>query len=282
MELFKISYSKKPDELRAIPVEPGNYIVSGATGKIGSDICKYLASNPELTVYAGTKNISRFIASELTKYPNIKPLLLGNSELIRSDHFFTPNLEVKGVIHCEGSYGELGELATIDLNQWIENVSVYLKRAISLINWMASGNQTSQISSIFLGGGGASEAYVGLSNYSVMKTALVRLVETAAQEIAVDKLSLNVLGPGPTNSQMVDQVIESEKVIDQRILEASISLRSSNRGVSERVFGAIDFLFSEDGRKISGRFLSAEWDEINKLRIKDSNSYKLRRVIPSE
>jgi 2-hydroxycyclohexanecarboxyl-CoA dehydrogenase len=282
MELFKISYPKRPDELRAIPVEPGNYIVTGATGKIGSNICKYLASNPELTVFAGTKSSARFVASELSHYSNIRPLLLGDNELIRGDQFFSPKMEVKGVIHCEGSYGELGELATIDLNQWIENVSVYLKRAISLINWMASGNQTSQISSIFLGGGGASEAYVGLSNYSVMKTALVRLVETAAQEISIDKLSLNVLGPGPTNSQMVDQVIGSDKVIDQRILDASSSLYSTNKGVSERVFGAIDFLFSEEGRTISGRFLSAEWDEINKLLIKDSNSYKLRRVIPNE
>lgn len=282
MDLFKISYSKRPDELHAIPVEPGNYIVTGANGKIGSDICKYLASNPELTIYAGTKSTARFAASELSQYSNIKPLLLGDNELIRSDQFFTPVLEVKGVIHCEGSYGELGELATIDLNQWIENLSIYLKRVISLINWMSSGTQTTQISSIFLGGGGASEAYVGLSNYSVMKTALVRLVETAAQEISVDKLALNVLGPGPTNSQMVDQVIGSNRVIDQRIVDASISLYSTNKGLSERVFGAVDFLFSEEGRKISGRFLSAEWDEINKLLIKDHNSYKLRRVIPNE
>jgi 2-hydroxycyclohexanecarboxyl-CoA dehydrogenase len=280
MELFKISYSNRPTQLRAIPLETGNYIVTGATGKIGSAICKYLASNAESTVYAGTKSLIRFSSSELSQYSNVKPLLLGEYELVRADKFFTPELEVKGVIHCEGSYGELGELATIDLDLWIENLSIYLKRAISMINWVASGSQISQVSSIFLGGGGASEAYVGLSNYSVMKSSLVRLIETAAQEISLDKLSLNVLGPGPTNSQMVDQVIGSDKVIDQRIVDTSISLHSSSKGVSERVFGAIDFLFSEEGRKLSGLFLSAEWDDFNMLRVMENNSYKLRRVIP--
>lgn len=282
MELFKISYPKRPEKSYTTPVKVGNYVVTGATGRIGSDICKHLASNSESTVYAGTKSASRFATSELSQYSNIKPLLLGDQELIRTANLFTPSIEIAGVIHCEGSYGELGELATIDLDRWIENLSIHLKRAISMINWMASGNQRSHISSVFLGGGGASEAYVGLSNYSVMKTALVRLVETAALEIPIDKLSLNVLGPGPTNSKMVDQVLGTDKVIDKRILDASISLDASKKGVSERVFGAIDFLFSEAGRKISGRFLSAEWDEINKLLIKDSNSYKLRRVIPNE
>lgn len=280
MDHFKISYSDRPPILPPIPLETGNYIVTGAIGKIGSEICKYLASDTESTVYAGTKNLSRFSSSELSQFSNVKPLLLGEYELIRADKFFTPELEVKGVVHCEGSYGELGELSTIDLDLWIENLSIYLKRTISLINWMASGSQISQVSSIFLGGGGASEAYVGLSNYSVMKSSLVRLIETAAQEISVDKISLNVLGPGPTNSQMVDQVIGSDKVIDKRIVDASFSLHSSNKGVSDRVFGAINFLFSERGRKLSGLFLSAEWDNFNQLRVKENNSYKLRRVIP--
>jgi 2-hydroxycyclohexanecarboxyl-CoA dehydrogenase len=277
---FKISYSNRPASLHAIPLETGNYIVTGALGRIGSDICKYLASDTESTVYAGTKSLSRFSSSELSQYSNVKPLLLGEYELIRADKFFTPELEVKGVVHCEGSYGELGELTTIDLDLWIENLSIYLKRAISMIKWMASGSQVSQVSSVFLGGGGASEAYVGLSNYSVMKTSLVRLIETAAQEISLDRVSLNVLGPGPTNSQMVNQVIGSDKVIDKRIMDASISLHTSNKGVSERVFGAIDFLFSEEGRKLSGLFLSAEWDDFNRLRVKENNSYKLRRIIP--
>jgi NAD(P)-dependent dehydrogenase (short-subunit alcohol dehydrogenase family) len=282
MELFKISYSERPETLVAVPIEAGNYIVTGATGKIGSEICRYLASNTESTIYAGIKDSSRFATTELSQYSNIKPLLLGDRELIQADNFFTPEIEIRGVIHCEGSYGELGELATIDVDQWIENLSIYLKRSISLINWMNSGKQKSHLSSIFLGGGGASESYVGLSNYSVMKTALVRLVETAALEIPIDKLSLNVLGPGPTNSQMVNQVIASDKVIDKRIIDASLSLQTSKKGVSERVFGAISFLFSEEGRQISGRFLSAEWDEFNRLQIKDNNSYKLRRVIPND
>jgi NAD(P)-dependent dehydrogenase (short-subunit alcohol dehydrogenase family) len=280
MEHFKISYSNKPEAFRAIPLETGNYLVTGAIGKIGGEICKYLASNTESTVYAGTKNLTRFSSSELSQYSNVKPLLLGENEFIRADKFFTPELEVKGVVHCEGSYGELGELANIDLDLWIENLSIYLKRTISMINWMASGTQISQVSSIFLGGGGASEAYVGLSNYSVMKSSLVRLIETAAQEISINKLTLNALGPGPTNSQMVDQVIGSDRVIDQRIVDASISLHASSKGISERVFRAIDFLFSEEGRKLSGLFLSAEWDDFNRLGVKENNSYKLRRVIP--
>jgi NAD(P)-dependent dehydrogenase (short-subunit alcohol dehydrogenase family) len=282
MTLFRISYSRKPEELPLFAIDPGNYIVTGATGTIGSSICKHLAANPSVTVYAGTKNRDKFDCSAISKLSNVKPLILGDRDLVRSKNFFTPNLEIKGVIHCEGSYGVFGNLASVDADQWMDEINVYLKRLISLINWMSSGTQTSQIASIFLGGGGASEGYQGLSNYSVMKTSLVRMIEIASLEIPSEKLILNVLGPGPTNSQMVDQVINSSTKIDRRILDASISLRSSNKVVSDKVFRAINYLFSEEGREISGRFLSAEWDQINDLRIKDENSYKLRRVFPRE
>jgi NAD(P)-dependent dehydrogenase (short-subunit alcohol dehydrogenase family) len=281
MENFKISYETRPDGMRKFPLATGSYIVTGATGTIGGEICKKIASNSRSVVFAGARDLVRFERSGLAVYPNIKPLVLGERELIWQDKFFSAELEINGVVHCEGSYGELGELASLDLDKWIENLSTYLKRTISLINWMGSGSQNSQVASIFLGGGGASEAYAGLSNYNVMKTALVRLIETAALEISASKLVLNVLGPGPTNSQMVSEVLKSKKVIDKRILDASTSLDSSRKGVSERVFTAIDYLFSENGRKNSGRFFSAEWDDFGNLSSDGSNSYKLRRVIPS-
>lgn len=280
MKRFKISYSSRSESIKKHPTVSGTYFVTGATGTIGGEICKYLASDANSFVFAGTKDLDRFEESGLGKHANIKPVVLGESELVRDGLLFSPLMEINGVVHCEGLYGELGEIKDVNLDNWIDNLSTYLRRTISLIRWMESSSQSAHISSVFIGGGGASEAYIGLSNYAVMKTALVRVIETAALEISTDKLSLNVLGPGPTKSKMVQDVLSSTNRIDNRILDGSTNLNATNGGVSLRVYEALNFLFSSAGRENSGRFFSAEWDDFSDLNTQDSNSYKLRRVIP--
>lgn len=277
---FNISYSARPEVIGYSQLNAGNYLVTGATGTIGNEISKFIANSPDSVVFAGVRNLHKFSESDLALKENIKPVMLGEDESELKAGLSSISVEIDGVIHCEGSYGELGELSQIDLDAWIENLSVSLKRAITLMNWMNSQSNSKQTAAIFLGGGGASEAYSGLSNYNLMKTSLVRLVETAALEVNLDRLSLNVLGPGPTDSNMVDRILNSNVKIDERIVKASFQLREDSRKVSDKVFRAISFLFSEEGRRITGRFFSADWDNFSQLDTSDLSSFKLRRVIP--
>jgi NAD(P)-dependent dehydrogenase (short-subunit alcohol dehydrogenase family) len=279
MQKYKISYTEKKINATSYPVETGSYLVTGSTGTIGLEICRNLVSNPGCTVYAGVKSANKFDQSALSSLPGVIPVILGEEKLIRHQGLFTSKIQIDGVIHCEGTYGEIGSINEINIDSWIRYLSINLGRTLELIKWMSSGDQTKQIASIFLGGGGASEAYLGLSNYSVMKSSLTRIIETTALEIPLSKMAINILGPGPTDSKMVSDILASNNEVDSRIKSSSISLRNSQQKTSDKVFNAIGFLFSDEGRKISGRFFSAEWDDFENLLLDDTNSYKLRRVI---
>ena len=277
MDYFRISLAAQGSSPQDLGIEPGNYLITGASGEIGLALTKFLSSKTGVTVLAGVKNEERFRQAGLDRLPNVVPILTtaeGFESVFRSGN------EIKGVIHCEGTYGEIGAITEIDLENWVDHLATSTKRTLLFIRSMAGSKQQTQIASIFLGGGGATEAYIGLANYSAIKSTLVRIIETSALEIDPAKLVLNVLGPGPTNSRMVEAVLTSDKRIDSRIMSGSLRLRDSNKTTSDRLLHSITFLFSSKGRKLNGNFLSAEWDNWESIDTSNENNYKLRRVIP--
>lgn len=279
MDYFQVSLAAQGISPQDLGIEPGNYLITGASGEIGFALTKFLSSKAGVKVFAGVKSEERFRQAGLDRLPNVVPVLTAAEGF---ENVFRPSNEIKGVIHCEGTYGEIGTIIEIDLENWVEHLATSTKRTLLLIRSMANSKQQPQIASIFLGGGGATEAYIGLANYSAIKTTLVRIIETSALEIDPTKLVLNVLGPGPTNSRMVEAVLSSDKRIDARIMEGSLRLRDSNKTTSDRLLHAVTFLFSPKGRKLNGNFLSAEWDNWEKIDTSNNNNYKLRRVIPVE
>ena len=69
--------------------------------------------------------------------------------------------------------------------------------------------------------------------------------------------------------------------IDRRILQASLDLRSQDSEPIAQVVDACEYLFSKEARQVTGRFISAQWDNpLTENQILDNDSFKLRRIIP--
>ncbi len=283
MDKFQIARSTPGQSAPISLVVPGRYLVTGANGKLGSEITRFLAQQPGVSVIAAARSAERMDKSGLNKLQNTECVVLDFSDLNGLAQCLSTKGEIKGIVHCEGTYGEIGELSTLDIKNWMETFSEITSRILALIQVSKLlADKDGHISLVFLSGGGATEAYAGLSNYAVMKTALVRIIETASLEIDCSVMSVNALGPGATNSAMVDQILDSKDQLDARIVNASNQLRIEKKGVSPRVFSSLSYLLSFDGRFLSGNFYSADWDDWATVKDSKSPNFRLRRLIPLE
>jgi short-subunit dehydrogenase len=285
MTSYKIALDV-PGEISSVGSLPrGRYLVTGATGTYGQRVVHLLASRCDLDVVAVARDETKLKGIVANFNQKILTGVCSSRNKSDLENIFRMHGPFTGIIHCEGSYGHIGPISTTRSEDWIDST---IEPIISVLNLLktALDNQANDESTsiIVLGGGGASSPYVSLSSYSVAKTGIVRLVENFALEMGEknSRISVNVLGPGPAYSQMVVDVLSSQEDIDQRIIETSIILNKSKNDVDHSFENAVLYLLSTEGRQVTGRFLSAKWDEFSQIinNIEDLNAYTLRRVIP--
>jgi NAD(P)-dependent dehydrogenase (short-subunit alcohol dehydrogenase family) len=141
---------------------------------------------------------------------------------------------------------------------------------------------------VLLSGGGATRARPRFSAYAASKTAVVRFAETLAEEVAGSGIDVNAVAPGALNTQLLDEI---ERAGPERVGEAEYAAlqhcRSEGGVPVVTPARLITFLASNDSDGISGRLISAVWDEWAELpaqraRLSESDVYQLRRVGPAD
>lgn len=259
--------------------------MTGATGAFGSAICSYLSSFDGVGLVAIGRDHLRLesLRAEIQNRfgRTIEILALDWGEIGADQTISRKFGKLAGIIHCAGSYGEIGKIAEVDLGRWINSVENQIIGAINAVKLATFWSHDQHLSVVLLSGGGASQAYAGLSAYSVAKTALVRLVETTALETPVSRISINALGPGATMSSMAEAALSNAEHVDERVLEVSRKLMAQDTPSQMNKFlSATSWLLSEKGRSITGKFLSAQWDNWQELvegKV-GTDDYTLRRV----
>jgi 3-oxoacyl-[acyl-carrier protein] reductase len=116
----------------------------------------------------------------------------------------------------------------------------------------------------------------------------VRLTETLAEELRDDRIDVNAIAPGALNTRFLDQVLASgpEKV-GQGFYERSLRQREEGGVPLERGAALAVFLASTASDGITGRLLSACWDDWSHLperreQLARSDIYTLRRILPED
>ena len=190
------------------------------------------------------------------------------------------------LVNNAGVYGPKGEIEEIDWAEWIKAIeinvfgSVLMCRAI-LPHFKARGYGKV----IQLSGGGATNPLPRISAYAVSKAAIVRFVETLAEEIRGSGIDVNALAPGALNTRMLDEILEAgpEKV-GKDFYEHS--LKQKEAGGTQLGFGAdlALFLASAASDGITGKLISAVWDNWehwseHKDELSSSDVYTLRRIV---
>jgi 3-oxoacyl-[acyl-carrier protein] reductase len=126
---------------------------------------------------------------------------------------------------------------------------------------------------------GSGHARPNFTAYAASKTALVRLVETVADEVLEHNVQVNCMSPGETYTNMTDEVLAAGDAAGWREIEDAERLRINGGTAPDKQIALALFLASERSNHLSGRFLHVN-DDWKRLEQEQTNPelFKLRRV----
>ena len=185
---------------------------------------------------------------------------------------------VDALITCAGTQGEMGKLHLTDPDKWYDTIKVNFLGTYNAIRaFYPIMDQTRRGKIICLAGGGAGEGRPYFSAYSCAKTAVVRMVETFALE--QPEIDINAVAPGGIKTNIINgPLLVGPEVIGE--MEYNKALQQSQGGDNPApAMELIDWLLSSASDGISGRFISAKWDNLSMLSGSlTDKSLRLRRI----
>ena len=197
---------------------------------------------------------------------------------------------VDGLVCCAGLQGEIGRAVTADPVRWSATVRANLDGTFFAIRAFhpALHRAPRRAKLVCFSGGGASKARPNFSAYGAAKTAIVRLVETIAEEEQGTALDINAIAPGAVSTRMTDEIVAAGlAAAGETEYQAAVRLKKADGASLERALDLVEWLLSPASDGISGRLISAVWDPWPMLdRQRDgltgSDIYTLRRITPEE
>ena len=134
---------------------------------------------------------------------------------------------------------------------------------------------------INLSGAGVTRASETISAYGTTKAAVVRFTETLALEMLPHNVSVNALGPGQIDTDLLDPMASDDSLIEP-MMGAMVRRTKSGRGAPlEEAAALAVWLASDASDGLSGRLISATQDDWRELgpripQIMASDLYTLR------
>jgi 3-oxoacyl-[acyl-carrier protein] reductase len=197
--------------------------------------------------------------------------------------------EVTILVNNAGIYGPMGRIEEVDWTAWVETIQINLFGTVLMCRGVIPLMRARGYGKIInLSGGGATAPLPRISAYAASKVAIVRLTETLAEELRDAHIDVNAIAPGALNTRMLDEVLAAgpEKV-GQSFYERALKQRDEGGAPLEKGAALAVFLASAVSDGITGRLLSAVWDDWASLpekreQLAHSDIYTLRRIVPED
>ena len=188
-----------------------------------------------------------------------------------------------------GIYGPMGPTESVDLAEWRRAMDINLYGVLLPCRAMIPHfKQAGRGKIVVLSGGGATNPLPNVSAYAASKAAVVRLMETLAEELKPHSIDINAIAPGALATRLIDEVLAAgaEKV--------GAAFYEKNKVWKEK--GAVPLtlganlavhLGSAGSDGITGKLISAQWDPWEKLQehrdaLAKTDIYCLRRIVPED
>jgi 3-oxoacyl-[acyl-carrier protein] reductase len=192
------------------------------------------------------------------------------------------------LVNNAGIYGSIGPLVHNDPEKWVQTIRINLFGAFfcarAVLPFMIRQGRGKIIN---LSGGGASSPLPNFSAYAASKAAIVRLTETLAEEVKGFNIQVNAIAPGAVNTRLMDEVLAAGSAAGEQMLAQTRRQKETGGVPPERAAALAVFLASEESDGLSGRLISAAWDDWESMNarideIMASDLYTLRRVTESK
>lgn len=231
---------------------PPTFVVLGATGGIGSELCRRLARDGATPVLAARdKGRLKDLAGELDAPYHVLDATDGGAV---NDLFSTAaeSGPISGAANCVGSFLLKPAHMTSDEEfsvQISQNLTTAFNTVRAAAKHMPDGGSVVLLSSV--------AARVGLANHEAIaaaKAGVAGLALSAAASYVGRGLRFNVVSPGLVQTRMTENVTRSETA-----RKASLDLHPLGRlGEPEDVAGAIAYLLGPEADWITGQVLGVD------------------------
>jgi NAD(P)-dependent dehydrogenase (short-subunit alcohol dehydrogenase family) len=189
------------------------------------------------------------------------------------------------LVNNAGVTGAIGRLDECDVEEWKRAIEVNLfgtmlacravlphmraKRSGKIINVAGAG----------VGGNGVAPC---ISAYAASKAAIVQFTEALGRELASDGIQVNAIAPGAVVTEMTAGIIAAgPDRAGQALYERTIEQRKRGGEPPELAARLTVWLASGDSGALTGKLLSAKWDDTAKIDVDAamrSSLYTLRRI----
>lgn len=185
------------------------------------------------------------------------------------------------LIAAAGMQGPIGPLVDIKSKLWAETLETNLLGVMHACQAVLPGmiqHRSGKI--IVLAGGGAAHARPNFSAYAASKAAVVRLVETLAEEVRDKNIQVNCLAPGGAYTSMTDEIIRAGDRAGQKEIEEAENVRLTGGEAPSRQVELAMFLASERSNHISGKliYVNDDWKRLQNSNM-NPEAYTLRRTL---
>jgi NAD(P)-dependent dehydrogenase (short-subunit alcohol dehydrogenase family) len=271
-----------------------NILLTGGTNGFGLSLARKLVNSQANLVVCGRSRASVDLAIaefDLIKRSEQKIFVTVTdiSRPLEVDNLYKRTKSMFGsidiLINNAGVIGSINKFLNTELEKWQEAINInFIGSALMIQKFLPDMIEQKFGKIIQLSGGGATAGIQGMSAYASSKVAIVRLIETLSKEYADSGVEFNSVAPGMLKTRMLKEMLAAgpEKIGDELFKKVT----NRNYGVidsTDKACNLILFLCSEKSQGISGKLISAEWDNwqiwpdhINDLAISDA--YTLRRI----
>jgi NAD(P)-dependent dehydrogenase (short-subunit alcohol dehydrogenase family) len=189
--------------------------------------------------------------------------------------------QIDVLICAAGIQGPIGPLLEVSPKAWWDTVETNLHgvmlAARSVLPEMI-GRRCGKI--IALSGGGSLTPRPNFSAYATAKTALVRLIETLAAEVAEHNVQVNCMAPGGAYTSMTDEILSAGDKAGWKEIEDAKQVRMTGGVAPDKQIQLALFLASERSNHVSGKVVHVndDWRKLEQGQV-SAELYTLRRVV---
>jgi NAD(P)-dependent dehydrogenase (short-subunit alcohol dehydrogenase family) len=265
-------------------------IITGGAGGIGKVIAASFVRNGVKVVIVSRNALEvKKTVNQLTDgSPNVIGVPADVSILIDAEKVVSETLNtfktIDILVNCAGIQKPIGLLTDVSIEDWTANIYINLIGTVicckTVLPMMIEKRRGKIIN---FSGGGATSPRPNFTAYACSKAAVVRFTETLAMEVNDHGIDVNAIAPGPVNTRMLREIIEAgDKAGEKELLQAKKVITQGGTP-AERAAELAVFLASEASNGITGRLISAIWDDWRSFsnrveQIKCSALYTIRRI----
>lgn len=169
------------------------------------------------------------------------------------------------VINAAAIQGPIGPICDVLPQEWEKTLSINLLGSFYVARASIRAMKDSSHGSIIMfSGGGAAYARPNFSAYGVAKTGVLRLVETAAEEMqqaGYGHIIINAIAPGAVRTRMTEEVLQASDQAGDKALKEAQDIMQTGGTPTQLIIDLIDFLTDkEQHRGLTGRLIHVRED----------------------